>query len=167
MNKGLSEHLEEGEKLLWMRMPSGGRWKKGLLAVQCAGHLLLTAVSVLFALSFPAPWFLQVTLGVVLVLSTNAPLAVWSVYRLPKVGGSGDAILFVTDRRVGMLRRTGELRQAPICPGLETAVRAGVIEFRLGERTPVSFAGMSREEILLVTSVVDGMVQKAREQTDQ
>jgi hypothetical protein len=163
VKEGLSERLQEGEKLLWMRMPSGGRWKKGLIGVQVTGHVLLSVVSVLFAMSFPGHWALQILLGVVLFVSTNAPLVVWSVYRLPKVGGSGDAILFVTDMRVGKLRRSGELRQAPICPGLQTAVRAGVVEFRLGERTPVSFAGMSREETLLVTSVVQGLVGKTQE----
>lgn len=163
MNKGLSERLQDGEKLLWMRMPSGGTWKKILIGIQVVGHLMLTTVAVLFALSFPAHWALQTGVGIILVICTNAPLVAWSFYRLPKVEGAGDAIFFVTDRRIGKLRGSGELRQAPICPGLETNVRAGVLEFKLGERTPVSFGGLSREEALLVTSVVGGLVEKAQE----
>jgi hypothetical protein len=59
-----------------------------------------------------------------------------------------------------MVRETGEMRQAPICPGMRMVLRAGVIEFKLGEATPVSFGGLRRDEQLLVTAIVGGLVKK-------
>lgn len=164
--QGLGDYIGEDEKLIWVKMPSRHSWKKVLRGVQVTGHVLLTGVSVLFAVSFPLDLSLQIGLGVILVICTNAPLVAWAMYRLPRVGGSGDSICFITDQRVGQVRGSGELRQAPICPGLRTDVRAGILDFRLGERSPVSFSGLTRQEALLVTSVVDGLVQKCDEDSD-
>lgn len=159
----LEQYLDDDEKLVWVREPSRNRRKTILITVQVMGHLLLTAFAVFFAISFPLGWALRLVLGITLVISTNAPLVVWSIKRLPEISNGSDATIFVTDERVGKLRTTGELRQAPICPGLKMSHKGGLLQFNLGERTPVSFGGLNQEEALMVTSVVEGLVQKARE----
>jgi len=160
MRADLSGKLEEGEKLLWVRMPSALRGHAGLLVTQIIGHVLLTGLSVFFAFLFPVSLALRIVLSIILIVVTNGPLVAWAFYRWPQIRGAGDAVFFVTDRRVGMVRETGEMRQAPICPGLRMTLRAGVIEFRLGEATPVSFGGLRRDEQLLVTVIVGGLVKK-------
>ena len=160
MTRGLHERLEEGERPLWMRLPRGRLYRGGLRAVQICGHLLLTAVSVLFASVVYVPVPAKIVLGVILVAATNAPLVVWAVRRWPTVAGGGQSIYFVTDRRVGLLRPGGELCQVPICPELELDVRGGVMRFSVGDGTPVSFAGLGRNE----SGVVQLLVEQLREQ---
>lgn len=158
--KKLDDCLDRDERLLWKRLPHGGRVRRYLRTVQIAGHAVLTLAAVLFVFYSPMPVMHRVAMGLLLAAVTNAPLIVWARCRLPAIGGGGDAIFFLTDRRVGTLRPGGEIRQAPICPGLSLNVKASVIEFSLGERTPVYFGGLSREEVLLVCSVVEGLIKK-------
>lgn len=162
MEKKLEEFLDEDERLLWKRLP-GGRGLHGTLRiVQALGHISLTVISGLFAFYSPAPAAYRILLGLLLIGATNAPLLIWARFRLPRIGGSNDSLLFLTDRRVGLFRPNGEIRQAPICPGLGVSVnrQASIIEFSLGERTPVIFGGLNAEEILLVSSVIEGLIKK-------
>ncbi len=158
----LEEYLDEDERLLWKRPPGREGLRAGLRVIQICGHLVLVICSILFALLLPLPLLHTVVLGFLLITATNAPLVIWALYRLPELSGSGDSLFFMTDRRVGLLRPDGEFRQAPICPGLHVNVnvRASLIEFSLGERTPVSFGGLKKEEILLVSSVAEGLIKK-------
>ena len=152
--------LEKGENLVWHRLPRGGRLGGVVLVIRIFGHVLLTAMSATLAVSMPVSTGLQVGLGIFLCVATNAPLVVWSFHRWPAIRRrSGDSVLFVTNRRVGKLRPSGEIRQAPISAGLTLVKHASMIEFRIGNRTAVSFSGLTREEMLLVASVVEGMVQ--------
>ncbi len=162
----IAGYLDEGERILWERNPGTGKSGKTLRWVQVGGHIFLTIVSLSFTIYLPLTTSLKVVLGVVLVITTNAPLFVWSLRRLPEYDKGGDAIFFLTDQRVGWLRPDGELRQAPICPGLKVNIKpnVGLVEFSLGERTPVSFGGLSKEEILLVSSVTEGLIQKCESQ---
>ena len=161
MGAELQDALAEGETLVWHRLPRGGQMQLAVLAVRVLGHVLLTGVSALFAVMMPVSTGVQVGLGIFLCITTNAPLVAWSFYRWPAIRRkSGDSLLFVTNRRVAKLRPSGELRQAPICAELKVVKHATMIEFKIGERTAVSFGSLTREEILLVTSVVEGMVAK-------
>ena len=161
MKEPLIGKLDEGEDLLWVRLPRGSGWRGGLLAVQIVGHILLTATSVVFALSVPVRGALQILLGGILFVCTNAPLVGWAFYRWPQIHPRGDAVLFVTDRRVGSLRSSGEMRQAPVSPSLEVVNRAGVVEFRLEDQTRVSFGSLTPDEAALVETLVDGLTKKA------
>lgn len=166
MGRTIEERLDNGERLLWERQPGSERLVSGLRTIRIAGHILLTVISIMFAFLLIVAGSLRVSygilLGILLIAATNAPLLVWAYYRLPALCGSGDAVFFLTDRRVGLLRPDGEIRQAPICPGLSVDVKldASLVEFSLGERTPVSFGGLRREEIFLVSSVAEGLIKK-------
>jgi len=161
MSLRLQDALEEGERLLWERRPAGGELRRAVRAVQVAGHLLLTGVSVLLALSVPVGLGLRAALAAILCLATNAPLMAWAVYRWPKMRGSGDATFFVTDRRVGSLRASGEFRQLPVCRALTLTALPGTVQFRLGEGATVSFGGLSQDETRLVSILVRDLVKKA------
>jgi len=160
MARGLADLLEEGERVLWHSSPRGGELRRAILAIQITGHVFLTGVSVLFAASVPVTASWRVALAALLCLCTNAPLVAWAFYRWPKMR-RGDAALFVTDRRVGLLRPSGELRQVPVSPRLGVSVRAGLIEFRIGEGAVVSFGGLREDEMRLVATLVEGLVRKA------
>jgi hypothetical protein len=77
------------------------------------------------------------------------------------VQGRGDAIFFVTDRRVGALRASRELRQLPICQALTLTTLPGTIQFKIGEGASVSFGGLSQDEARLVSLLVTDLVKKA------
>ncbi len=164
----LEDYLDADEHLIWKRLPGRRRLTAGLRSIRIAGHAMLTVISVFFTVFLAAASLLSilhaVLLGILLVAATNAPLIIWTRCRLPVLSGSGDAVFFLTDKRVGLMRPGGEIRQAPICPGLSMNIRteASIIEFSLGERTPVTFGGLSREEILLVISVTEGLVGKCK-----
>lgn len=161
MARRLQDALEEGERVLWERRPGGGELRRAMRAVQIGGHVLLTGVSVLFALSVPVGLAFQAALAVILCASTNGPLVAWAIYRLPAVQGGGDAIFFVTDRRVGALRASRELRQLPICQALTLTTLPGTIQFKIGEGASVSFGGLSQDEARLVSLLVTDLVKKA------
>jgi len=161
MRVDLGDILEEGERVLWKRPPRGGAVRRALLAVRVVGHVLLSVVSVLFAAIAPLEAPLRVALGAVLVVATNAPLVAWTLYRWPSVSRRGNVTVFVTDRRVGVLRPSGELRQAPICAGLRVLVRAGTIQFILRDRALVSVGGLGQDELVLLAALVERLVKKA------
>lgn len=159
----LREKLDKDEEIIWMRLPSRDKWGRMLGGIQIVGHALLTIVSIAFAYWTPVGLPLQILLGVILIAATNAPLVAWGSYRLPQIRGGGDSIYFITNKRVGMLRPGGELRQVPICPDLKMESKAGVFQLKLGgEGNPLSFGGLRRDELLLVSSVTEGLVKKAR-----
>ncbi len=166
--KMLEDYLDQDERLLWKRLPGRGRLKAGLRSIQIGGHIVLSVISIAFTvlMAFAAPLSIPhvILLGILLIAATNAPLVIWAVYRLPALSGSGDAVFFLTDKRVGLIRPGGEIQQAPICPGLNVNIKAGasIIEFSLGERTPVTFGGLTKEEILLVSSVTEGLIGKCK-----
>ncbi|MBS3764184.1 MAG: hypothetical protein KGZ25_12870 [Planctomycetes bacterium] len=167
MTEALTEKLEKGEKPLWLRLPRKGHWRAVFLVIQIFGHLLLTILSVLFAwFLLPLRMVFKILLGTVLVVTTNAPLVAWAIKRLPVYTRSGDSIFFVTDRRVGILRPTGELQQLPLSGELELSLKAGVLEFSLGE-SHLCFAGLTEEEREIVMSLARGLVEKDNDSDEE
>jgi len=165
------DYLEEGEKILWRRTPTGGEHRRALLFVQVAGHVLLTAVAALFALStvlpLPLSVGIKVTLTAILCVAINGPLVVWALYKWPRLRWQGDSLCFVTEHRFALVRASGELRQVPVHADVKILVFPTSLAFKLGDHAEVTFAGLAGKERQLVQTLAMTLIRKARAQAQK
>ena len=162
MERRLAGLLDEDEKLLWLRKPSGTGYGRGVLAVRLAGHVLLTLMSAGLALCIPAGTATRVLVGFLFCVASNAPLIAWAGIRKSARPGGGNHLYFVTDRRVGSVSESGEFRQVPLVPALEVNLVSATVEFALPAQTPIYFAGLSASEQRLVMALVNSALAAAQ-----
>lgn len=156
----LKEVLDEDEKLLWRRLPSATGYGRDVLVVRILGHVLLTLTSVGVALCIPAGRSVQIAVGAVFCVASNAPLLVWAATKRHVQRGGSEALYFVTDRRLGVVEPSGEFKQVPIAPGLEMNTVPAIVEFVYQGHVCVSFAGLKESEQRLVTTLVQHVLQR-------
>ncbi len=155
--------LEEGERLLWRRIPRSGAYRKLGIAVLVLGHVAFVVLGIWLARSMGAARMARIILAIVFCLVLNVPLLIWELRRsLPRRGGAR-VVYFLTDGRVGLLMRSGELMQMPLVEGLSVKVAPGSIEFRLPEQIPICFAGLSEQEVRLVEALVRRLLSRGRQ----
>ena len=148
----LHKLLEADERLLWLRGgdPSGPI----LAAVQILGHTFLTAVSVLVGAYVPLERHLQVVAGVMFWISSNTPLIIWAVRKRRTRARASKDVLFVTDRRLGVIRAAGGVSQLPVTSELAIKVSPGAIQFLMPEQFPIVFEGLTGRQVQLVAALV-------------
>jgi hypothetical protein len=87
----------------------------------------------------------------------------WTLYKWPSLRPSSDAIYFLTERRAGLLRSSGELRQIPLQVGIRVMLFPSAITFKFGEEHQVTFAGLTAEETRLVEALVVAVLKRLQE----
>jgi len=167
----LQDCLEEGEKLLWQKLPGAGEQKRSIIGILAVGHILLTAAAIFFAFSIvfvlPVDKGMKIALTALLCAAMNGPLVAWTLYKWPGLQRSSDATYFLTERRAGLLRSSGELRQIPLQLGIRMMLFPSAITFKFGEEHQVTFAGLTAEETRLVEALVTAVLKRLKEEVQK
>ncbi len=153
----LERLLESDERVLWIRR--GSPYARVRLAVQVLGHMLLTALSVVVGVSVSPRLQLQVLVGALFWVSSNAPLIIWSLRRRLRRPRSEGDVFFVTDRRVGILSALGGMVQMPLGAGFAMKVSPETVEFGMPGQVPLNFDGLTGAQVQLVALIVGHLLE--------